>query len=53
MTLDEVMDEEPTITAQQARREVERHGCSWTEFQAENGCSSSYNGWEVLCWLGY
>lgn len=44
---------EATVTKEQARREIEKHGCDWVEFLSEVGDKSEYRGAEVLDWLGY
>lgn len=52
MTLDDCM-EGFEVTAQQAMREVARHGCMWDDFTAEHGVKEVYMSNEVLEWLGY
>lgn len=48
MTTQEVFDSEPRITAAEAQREVKRHGADWSEFTAEYGDRTAYNGADVL-----
>lgn len=56
-----------TVTAEQARREIERHDCpgdctahgenghatAWSAFRCDAGERATYRGNEVLDWLGY
>lgn len=44
---------EARVTREQARREIEKHGCSWADFLAECGDHPIYRGAVVLDWLGY
>ena len=44
---------EGTVTARQARREIERHHVAWEAFTAACGVSETYTGAVVLDWLGY
>ena len=44
---------EITLTALQAKREVEKHNLSFNDFTNEIGDKESYTGEEVLNWLGY
>lgn len=41
------------VSREEARREIERHGCDWGEFVAEVIDREEYMGREVLEWLGY
>ena len=38
---------------EKAIAEIKRHGCTVSEFFADNGNHSDYDGGEVLAWLGY
>ena len=42
-----------TVSAQEARREIELHGADWLEFVAECGLHAEYSGSDVLAFLGY
>lgn len=42
-----------TVSAEEAKAEIELHACCWYDFIAEVGEKSSYKGSEVLGWLGY
>jgi hypothetical protein len=42
-----------TVTREQARREIIRHGLAWTDFVADCGDRASYRGRTILDWLGY
>lgn len=42
-----------TVSQAQARAEVKRHSCEWSEFVADVGDKAQYSGQEVLDWLGY
>lgn len=42
-----------TVTASQAKREIEKHGCEWSEFVQDCGDKATYSGKTVLDWLGY
>ena len=44
---------EITLTALQAKREVEKHNLSFSDFINEVGDKESYKGEKVLNWLGY
>lgn len=46
---------EATVTREEARREIARHDCDggFDAFLAEVGDRATYNGSEVLGWLGY
>lgn len=44
---------EAVVTKAQARREVEKHGLTWVEFVIDVGDRETYQGREVLDWLGY
>lgn len=44
---------EATISAKQARIEIERHGLSYADFVADCGKRDSYKGKTILDWLGY
>ncbi len=51
MTYEEAVN--TTITASEARTEIEKHDCSWSEFLEDIGEKQNYTGSEVLGWLGY
>lgn len=51
MNYDEAI--EATISAKQARIEIERHGLSYADFVADCGKRDSYKGKTILDWLGY
>jgi hypothetical protein len=53
MTFEEVYEERPRVGALEARREVEKHGSTWADFQKDCGTRETYDGWDVLAWLGY
>ena len=53
MTLDEAFEENPEVSASEARREVWRHGADWSEFLTELGECETYRAREVLEWLGW
>lgn len=53
MTYDDVMEENPTITRQQAERECRRHDASVEEMVADLGDHAEYEGRTFLGWLGY
>lgn len=42
-----------TVSRAEARREIEKHCCSWAEFLQDVGDREEYEGYEVLDWLGY
>jgi hypothetical protein len=42
-----------TVSKAEAKREVELHNLSFSDFIAEIGDKSEYKGSEVLYWLGY
>ncbi len=42
-----------TVSAAEARAEIEWHGESWTEFICEFGTWDEYEGSDVLEFLGY
>ncbi|HKN70002.1 MAG TPA: hypothetical protein VJX30_03160 [Terriglobales bacterium] len=44
---------ETVVSSREAQREIERHSCSFAEFQALYGVRADYNGADVLGWLGY
>lgn len=44
---------EAEVSKEEALAEVCKHGCSTTEFLSEMGNKDSYEGAEVLAWLGY
>lgn len=50
-SLDEANEAE--VTFEQARREVMKHRASVVEFLDEVGSKATYEGREVLSWLGY
>lgn len=41
------------VTQQEAKDEIEWSGASWEEFTAEFGIHDTYDGEEVLAWLGF
>ena len=41
------------VSFNEARREVEAHGCNMLDFIEEYGQHDIYNGCDVLAWLGY
>lgn len=51
MTYEEARDE--VLSWRDAKREILSHGCVWKEFLEDVGDKLSYNGKEVLDWLGY
>ncbi len=53
MTVEELLDERPTVTASWARRAVEGAGLDWSDFASCVGDADAYDGAEVLEWLGY
>ena len=42
-----------TVTAEEARREIEKHNLDWHDFTADHGNHPTYKGATVLAWLGY
>lgn len=44
---------ENTVSAQAARREIEKHGHKFEDFAAEFGWKTEYPGADILGWLGY
>jgi hypothetical protein len=44
---------EAEVSADEARREIEKHGLEWQEFLNDVGMKDLYTGQEVLDWLGY
>tara|TARA_R110001632_G_scaffold64062_1_gene152589 strand:- start:506 stop:670 length:165 start_codon:yes stop_codon:yes gene_type:complete len=44
---------EITLTAVQAKREVEKHNLNFNDFINEVGDKESFTGEQVLNWLGY
>lgn len=44
---------EATVTAAQAKREIEKHGLDPRDFFREIGRRETYSGADVLGWLGY
>ena len=51
MTYEEAV--EATVSAQEAKIEIEAHGHAWADFVADLGEHSTYSGKDVLGWLGY
>ncbi len=51
MNYDEAV--ESKVSREQAIREIRKHGQSDTEFYLEMGYKETYNGGDVLAWLGY
>ncbi len=41
------------VSSKRCKAEILSHGCSWDEFLEEYGVRDSYDGLEVLQWLGY
>jgi hypothetical protein len=41
------------VTAFQVRRELDRHGVTFTDFVADHGNHNTYPSAAVLAWLGY
>ncbi len=41
------------ISPEHAKKEVEKHGCSWDEFVQDMGLRNIYEAHAVLIWLGY
>jgi len=44
---------EAEVSADEARREIEKHGLEWQDFLNDVGMKDLYTGQEVLDWLGY
>lgn len=44
---------ETTVTYSMAKKEIELHSCSMSDFIAEYGRKDNYEGSDVLAWLGY
>ena len=42
-----------TISKERAKKEIAKHGSSWSEFLEDVGDNASYDAQEVLSWLGY
>ncbi|EXF95768.1 hypothetical protein HK44_020435 [Pseudomonas fluorescens HK44] len=42
-----------TVSREEARREIDKHGSSFVEFMQDIGDREEYSGEEVLGWLGY
>ena len=42
-----------TISKERAKKEVEKHGSSWSEFLLDNPEKGEYDAQDVLAWLGY
>ncbi|MDF1836739.1 MAG: hypothetical protein P1V35_02625 [Planctomycetota bacterium] len=42
-----------SVTASQAKVEIEKHDCDFYEFVTEYGIHPIYSGADVLDWLGY
>lgn len=53
LTLEEIMEEDVTVTQKQAMKEVNKHGVAWEEFTKDNGVHDVYSAQKVLLWLGY
>jgi hypothetical protein len=53
MSLDEVFEENPTITKSQAVRCVREHSVDINDFFSELGDLPEYSSRSVLEWLGY
>lgn len=44
---------EITVTASEARAEIQLHGLAWSDFVHDTGARDEYEGSEILDWLGY
>ena len=53
MTWQQIEDENPTVSKEEAVREVEKHCVNVGEFFAECGEHNTYKSLAVLIWLGY
>jgi len=53
MSLDEVIEENPTVSQHEAIREIKLHAASVAEFFAEVGNKQEYKALDVLYFLGY
>lgn len=42
-----------TVSKDEARREIERHGVLFSDFVEKYGDREEYTGGDVLDWLGY
>ena len=42
-----------TISKERAKKEIKKHGSSWSEFLLDNPEKDEYDAQEVLAWLGY
>ena len=42
-----------TISKERAKKEVENHDSSWSEFLLDNPEKDEYDAQDVLTWLGY
>lgn len=51
MSYNEACDAE--VTRAEAQLEIRRHHCEWSDFVAECGERETYQGVDVLAWLGY
>lgn len=51
MEFDEAM--KATVSQEEARRELARHGFTFEEFARDKGTKPFYKGKTVLVWLGY
>ena len=52
MTYEQAMQNN-TVTAYEAKIEIEKHGKEYEEFVCENGESETYYSKDVLIWMGY
>lgn len=52
MTYEEAMTN-TTVTAYQAKQEIENHGLEFDDFVSEYGEYNEYYAKDVLIWLGY
>ena len=53
MSLDEIVEENPTISQIEAIRELKKHSADLGEFFKECGNKTEYKALDVLYWLGY
>lgn len=53
MSLNEIVEENPTISRIEAIKELKKHSADLGEFFAEIGDKAEYKALDVLCWLGY
>ena len=53
MTFDDAMDEETTVTRQDAELECRRHSCDVADMVVALGDHPQYRARDLLIWLGY